>query len=49
VSGTRLHLYGKAEPRPGRKMGHVNVLGDDPRQLRERIARVAAVLGLPDA
>jgi 5-(carboxyamino)imidazole ribonucleotide synthase len=24
----RLHLYGKAEPRPGRKMGHLTVLGD---------------------
>ena len=23
-SGARLHLYGKAESRPGRKMGHVN-------------------------
>lgn len=23
----RLHLYGKAEARPGRKMGHVNLLG----------------------
>lgn len=23
----RLHLYGKAEPRPGRKMGHVNIVG----------------------
>ncbi|MCH2113875.1 MAG: 5-(carboxyamino)imidazole ribonucleotide synthase [Pirellulales bacterium] len=23
----RLHLYGKAEPRPGRKMGHLTVLG----------------------
>ena len=22
----RLHLYGKAEARPGRKMGHLNVL-----------------------
>jgi 5-(carboxyamino)imidazole ribonucleotide synthase len=22
--GARLHLYGKAEARPGRKMGHVN-------------------------
>ncbi len=22
----RLHLYGKAEDRPGRKMGHVNKL-----------------------
>jgi 5-(carboxyamino)imidazole ribonucleotide synthase len=26
----RLHLYGKAEPRPGRKMGHLNCLADDP-------------------
>jgi len=22
--GARLHVYGKAEPRPGRKMGHIN-------------------------
>jgi 5-(carboxyamino)imidazole ribonucleotide synthase len=26
----RLHLYGKAEPRPGRKMGHLNCLAPDP-------------------
>lgn len=26
-----LHLYGKAEPRPGRKMGHITVVADDPR------------------
>ena len=26
----RLHLYGKAEARPGRKMGHVLVLDEDP-------------------
>ena len=25
----RLHLYGKAEPRPGRKMGHLTVVGPD--------------------
>lgn len=25
--GARLHLYGKSEPRPGRKMGHVNRVG----------------------
>lgn len=25
----KLHLYGKRESRPGRKMGHVNVLADD--------------------
>jgi 5-(carboxyamino)imidazole ribonucleotide synthase len=28
--GLKLHLYGKAEPRPGRKMGHLNCLADDP-------------------
>ncbi len=26
VTGVRLHLYGKAEPRPGRKMGHLVAL-----------------------
>jgi 5-(carboxyamino)imidazole ribonucleotide synthase len=23
----KLHLYGKAEPRVGRKMGHINIVG----------------------
>jgi 5-(carboxyamino)imidazole ribonucleotide synthase len=27
--GIRLHLYGKAEARPGRKMGHLNCLASD--------------------
>jgi 5-(carboxyamino)imidazole ribonucleotide synthase len=27
--GVRLHLYGKTDPRPGRKMGHLNCLADD--------------------
>jgi 5-(carboxyamino)imidazole ribonucleotide synthase len=31
-SRVKLHLYGKREPRPGRKMGHFTVLGDDPRR-----------------
>lgn len=26
LPGVKLHLYGKAEPRPGRKMGHLNCL-----------------------
>jgi len=25
---TKLHLYGKAEPRPGRKMGHITAVGE---------------------
>jgi 5-(carboxyamino)imidazole ribonucleotide synthase len=28
--GVRLHLYGKVEPRPGRKMGHLNCLAANP-------------------
>ncbi len=34
-STAHLHLYGKQEPRPGRKMGHLNVLGSDARQAAE--------------
>jgi 5-(carboxyamino)imidazole ribonucleotide synthase len=30
VSGTRLFLYGKASPRPGRKMGHLAAVGETP-------------------
>jgi 5-(carboxyamino)imidazole ribonucleotide synthase len=29
VDGARLHLYGKSEARPGRKMGHLTVLGSN--------------------
>lgn len=36
----RVHLYGKGE-RPGRKIGHVNVVGDDLASLRERAERAA--------
>ncbi|MDN5843700.1 MAG: 5-(carboxyamino)imidazole ribonucleotide synthase [Alcaligenaceae bacterium] len=47
VPGTRLHLYGKAEARRGRKMGHINILADDSAQLRHRITAVSQVLGMP--
>jgi 5-(carboxyamino)imidazole ribonucleotide synthase len=36
VPGTSLHLYGKAEARPGRKMGHLTVTAEDPSQAVER-------------
>ncbi|HHO51073.1 MAG TPA: 5-(carboxyamino)imidazole ribonucleotide synthase [Deltaproteobacteria bacterium] len=42
VPGARLHLYGK-EPRPGRKLGHVTVLGADHGQIRARIDAVRAL------
>jgi 5-(carboxyamino)imidazole ribonucleotide synthase len=38
--GAHVHLYGKAV-RPGRKIGHVTVCGDDPETLRRRALRAA--------
>ncbi|RRR99220.1 5-(carboxyamino)imidazole ribonucleotide synthase [Glycomyces terrestris] len=38
--GAHVHLYGKAV-RPGRKIGHVTVRGDDPGLLRRRALRAA--------
>jgi 5-(carboxyamino)imidazole ribonucleotide synthase len=40
----KLHLYGKAEPRPGRKMGHLTALGDTPEMARERVIAARAAL-----
>jgi 5-(carboxyamino)imidazole ribonucleotide synthase len=37
----RVHLYGK-EPRPGRKVGHVNAYGDDLQDCLERARHAAA-------
>ncbi|MFI5492768.1 5-(carboxyamino)imidazole ribonucleotide synthase [Actinoplanes sp. NPDC051859] len=38
--GARVHLYGK-QVRPGRKIGHVTVLGDDMTSVRARAVRAA--------
>jgi 5-(carboxyamino)imidazole ribonucleotide synthase len=38
IPGARVHLYGKSEPRTGRKMGHLTVVGDDRASVVERIA-----------
>lgn len=41
-SGTRLFLYGKGGPRPGRKMGHLAAIGSSPRDALERVQRAFA-------
>jgi 5-(carboxyamino)imidazole ribonucleotide synthase len=41
--GVRVHLYGK-QVRPGRKIGHVTVLGDEAVSVRARAARAAGWL-----
>ena len=41
--GVKVHLYGK-QVRPGRKIGHVTVIGGDVASLRDRAVRAAAYL-----
>jgi len=45
----KLHLYDKGEPRPGRKMGHFTVVGDDPDETRETADRLFHKLSSPDS
>ena len=40
LPGANLHLYGKSEPRRGRKMGHLTALADTPAEAT-RIALAA--------
>jgi 5-(carboxyamino)imidazole ribonucleotide synthase len=42
----KLHLYGKSEPRIGRKMGHINCLGENLSEARQHCAAVATELGI---
>jgi 5-(carboxyamino)imidazole ribonucleotide synthase len=45
LPGLRLHLYGKSEARPGRKMGHYCVLSSTPERAREIDAEAQRILG----
>ena len=44
MADVKLHLYGKAEPRPGRKMGHLTALADMPQEAAERVIAARAAL-----
>jgi 5-(carboxyamino)imidazole ribonucleotide synthase len=46
VPGAHVHLYGK-EGRPGRKLGHVTVCGDDAIDVRSRAWAAALAMGTP--
>ena len=37
LPGVRVHLYGKREARPGRKMGHLSAVGDSAKHAVERV------------
>jgi 5-(carboxyamino)imidazole ribonucleotide synthase len=45
VPGAHLHLYGK-EPRPGRKVGHVNLVAPSPEGLEMRLALLGEAIAL---
>ncbi|MBI5630657.1 MAG: 5-(carboxyamino)imidazole ribonucleotide synthase [Elusimicrobia bacterium] len=45
VPNLKLHLYGKDKPAPGRKMGHLTLLGPDPAALLKQTEDSLALLG----
>ena len=47
LPGVHLHLYGKPEARPGRKMGHLTVTGADVAGVKATARQAAEILGLP--
>lgn len=42
--GVRIHLYGKTEPRPGRKMGHLTAIGTTAEDALARVVAAREVL-----
>lgn len=46
LPGVKLHLYGKNEPRPGRKMGHINCVASSLAEARAYAALVSQRLNL---
>ncbi len=47
LPGAHLHLYGKTDARPGRKMGHLTFTGATPEDTRVLALKACALLGLP--
>ena len=46
IPGAHVHLYGKQQSRPGRKMGHVTALGPNVATAEEIASRAAALISL---
>ncbi|MDQ4058386.1 MAG: ATP-grasp domain-containing protein, partial [Actinomycetota bacterium] len=47
LEGASLHLYDK-EPRPGRKLGHVTLVADEPTELDARLERLLSMMNRRD-
>ena len=48
IPNLKLHLYGKHHARPGRKMGHFTVLGEDAAKVQETAMAARAAIGITD-
>lgn len=46
LPGTHLHLYGKLDAKPGRKMGHLNITGKTADEVRATAWAAAKILGV---
>lgn len=46
LPGAHLHLYGKQEAKPGRKMGHLTLTGPSVAEVRQTALAAAALLGI---
>ena len=46
IPNLKLHLYGKHHARPGRKMGHFTVIGDDAAKVQEAALAARAAIGI---
>jgi 5-(carboxyamino)imidazole ribonucleotide synthase len=46
LPGTHLHLYGKAQARAGRKMGHLTITAESPERARAVALQTAQLLGI---
>ena len=44
MEGIYVHLYGKLDTRPGRKMGHITIIGDDTANMIEQSKKIKQIL-----
>lgn len=44
-----VHIYGKFQTRPGRKMGHVTVISSEPQELLHKVMQIQKVLSVKSA
>jgi 5-(carboxyamino)imidazole ribonucleotide synthase len=48
IPNLKLHLYGKHHARPGRKMGHFTVIGDNAEAVQKTALAARAAIGIKD-